>query len=361
LKDPAEFQALECLVQRLGADLETERAARSAADSKCDEATAAVQQLREHERQLRDKAHELDAELKASRERAFAVYSLESYVAELQKTLEERTSALNSRTHAAAVLAGQVEKLRGECEALRKRASEARSRDAVAPRQAGVQRAAAPATAERGTASHLLAQYERSLAQIPAYRLFKERDPGFYDGWLKEYQLLVGRGLSDKQLNDVLRSSQARWLERKLARASDQANIDYARLLVDQLDELMRDGVEPCLTLLVPQAKPARGVVPDYSRRTVERELDLLNMVLTTYDPRRSPPKENDVWPDLEPIFGELFETFGADNVAAIENSFDPGMDRSLLCEVSKTLFLRILALPEANAAEAVRWLLISK
>jgi hypothetical protein len=67
------------------------------------------------------------------------------------------------------------------------------------------------------------------------------------------------------------------------------------------------------------------------------------------------------VWPDLEPIFAELFDRFGAEKVAAIENSFDPAMDRSVLCNVSKTLFLRILALPEARAAAALRWMVASK
>lgn len=357
LKDPAAFQALEQLVQRLESDLETEREARTAADKRRDEAAAAAQRLREHEEELQATARKLDAELKASRERAFAAYALESYVTDLQKALEARTSELNERTQAVADLEGQVGKLRNECESLRNRAVAAKPADSMAPRPARTE----PTAGDRTYSSHVVALYERSLTGIPAYRMLKEHDPVFYDGLINEYQVLTGQGLSDEQVNDALRAIQAKWMERQLSRTSDRTIATYARLLVDQLDEFLLDGVEPCLSMLIPKPKPVKGVVPGYSRRTGERELDLLNMVLTTYDANRTLPQENDVWPDLEPIFVELFDSFGADNVAAIENSFDPGMDRSLLCNVSRTLFTRVLALPEPKAAAALRWMLISK
>lgn len=344
------------------AELEAERAARLAADQAGKDAMAAAQQLREQEKALRVTASRLEAELKSSRERAFSAYALERYVADLQKALEERTSELNARAQTVTDLEGQVRNLRNESESIRirtliERSGKTATNRTPAPRPAATK----PPVAKRAYSSQAVALYEHSLSQIPAYQLLKHQDPGFYDGWMKEYQLLVGQGLTDKQVNDALRANQSRWMERHLLRAADKTVIAYVRLLVEQLDEFLLEGAEPCLSFLVPQPRPARGVAPDYPEHMAERELDLLHLVLTTHDARKSRPKESDVWPDLEPIFAELFDRFGAENVAAIENSFDPSRDRSELCNVSKTLFTRILALPEAKAAAALRWMIASK
>jgi hypothetical protein len=353
----AALASLEQLVQRLGCDLEQERAVRVAAERARDEAQSLARQLGEQHGELQAAARKLDTELKTSRERAFSAYALEHYVADLQKALEERTGELNARAQTVADLEGQLWKLRNESESIRIRTLIERSKKVEAARPAEVK----PAVTKRGAAPNAVTTYEGTLTQIPAYRLLKERDPGFYDGWLKEYQVLLGQGLSDKQLNDALRGSQARWMKRHLSSASDQTVVAYIRLLVDQIDEFLLEGAEPCLAFLVPQPRPAKGIAPDYSHNSRQREIELLEKVLATQDARRMRPKESDVWPDLEPIFAALFEQFGADNVAAIENSFDPARDRALLCNVSRTLFMRILALPEPKAAAALRWMLASK
>jgi len=146
-------------------------------------------------------------------------------------------------------------------------------------------------------------------------------------------------------------------MERLLPRASDDAIIAYARLVVDQLDELQHDGIEPCLTLLIPESNPDIDTSPIYSESTKERELDTLDMTLRSYDADRRLPAESDVWPDLGPIFEELFAAFGADNVAAMENSYDPSIDRDVVCSVSRALYSGILNYPKRNAANALRWL----
>jgi general secretion pathway protein A len=356
LKDPAEFQVLELATQKLGSDLATEQGARRVAEKELAEATAAIQELRQNQRELQATARKLDADLEMSRERAFAAYALENHVRELQEALEKRTSELNARSQAVADLEEQVEELKSECEALRSRAVTAKPGRAVVPEPA-----AEPAVEERTYSSLVVSLYERSLSKIPAYRALKKHDPVFYDGLIKEYQVLVGLGHSDKQINDALRANQAKWMERKLSRASDRTIVAYARLVLEQLGEFLFDRTEPCLSFLVPQANAVKGVVPSHSERTRDRELDVLDMVLTTYDAKRVLPREDDVWPDLEPIFVELFDRFGADNVAAIENSFDANMDRVLLFNVSKTLYVRILALSEPKAAAALRWLLREK
>ena len=195
------------------------------------------------------------------------------------------------------------------------------------------------------------------MSDIPAYQALRECDPDFYDSLIITYKQLVGLDFTDKQVNDALRAKQAKFMERRLTGASDEAIIAYARLIVDQLDELRLDGTEPCLSLLIPQSSPDK-TSPIFSEITKGRELDTLDLTLRTYDADRQIPAERDVWPELGPIFEKLFEEFGADNVAAMENSYDPSVDRGLVCIVTRALYAAILELPQGNAANALRWLL---
>jgi hypothetical protein len=206
--------------------------------------------------------------------------------------------------------------------------------------------------------SQVVAKFEQSIANVRAYQALRRYDPGFYDDLITTYKTLVGQALTDKQVNDALRAKQARLIERLLPRASDDAIITYARLIIDQLDEFQLDGTEPCLTLLIPQSSPDNDASPIYSESTKERELDTLDITLRTYDADKPLPTEPDVWPDLQPTFAELFGAFGADNVAASQNSYDPSIDRALLCNVSKALYSGILKLPKRNAVRVLRWLL---
>ena len=147
-------------------------------------------------------------------------------------------------------------------------------------------------------------------------------------------------------------------VEKLLPRASDEALFAYARSIVDQLNEFHRDGTEPCFTLLVPQSDPNNNVRLIYSEKTKESELETLDLTLRGYDTNRPLPTEEEVWPDLEPIFEELFEAYGEDNVSAMQGAYDPGIDRPLTCEISKTIYSEILDLSKRKAVRALRWIL---
>ena len=188
--------------------------------------------------------------------------------------------------------------------------------------------------------------------------LSRSCDPVFFDGLVNTYMEAVGQDLSDKQINDTLRAEQAVLMGRLLPRASDDAIISYANLIVDQLDEFQLYGTEPCLTLLVPPSNPDNDTSPIYSEKTRERELETLDIILSTYNADKPLPAQQDIWPDLEPKFVELFDAFGADNVAAMESSYDPSIDRILVCNVSRALYSGVLSLPKRKAVNALRWLL---
>jgi len=353
LKDPEELEKIERASDKLAADLRKETRAREAAEKKLAKTAATVEELTQLERELQATVRHRNNDLEMAGERAAEVDVLEKNVMGLKDELEKKTQELDSRNQVLADLAKQLEASQNECALLQRRAPAASTGEEIVAKQA--KPALGPDV--RVYSSTVVAKFEQSLSNIPAYQTLRQYDPTFYDGLISTYKQLVGQDLTDKQVNDALRAKQVELMEQLLPGVSDEAIIAYARLIVDQLDELRLDQTEPCLTLLIPQSSPD-NTSPIYSEITKGRELDTLDIVLRTYDADRQLPTEKDVWPDLGPIFEELFDEFGADNVAAMENSFDPSVDRGLVCNVTRALYSGILKLPERNAANAMRWLL---
>ena len=354
LKNPQKLEEIEKASAKVAADLEKETRAREAAENELAKAAATVEERSQLERELQAAVRDLNADLRVAGERAIEVCVLERDVTDLKDNVEKTTRELDSQNQTLADLEKQLEASQNECEMLRRRAPAVNIDEDIGSEEA----VTAPARDARVYSSHVVAKFEQSLSNVPAYQTLREYDPAFYDGLIITYKKLVGQDLTDKQVNDALRAEQAELMERLLPRAADDAIIAYARLIVDQLDELQLDGTEPCLTLLIPQSSPDNDILPIYSERSKGRELDTLDITLRTHDVDRQIPAEKDVWPDLGPIFAELFEAFGADNVAAMENSYDPSVDRVLVCNVSRALYSGILNLPKRKAANALRWLL---
>jgi len=303
----------------------------------------------------------LEAGLKATGERAVENETLAKVTADLKDEAAGKTgelsslqSELASRDEVLASLEAQLEASQKECKSLRHRAPDLSVDKDTAAEEAVTARTRDP----RIYASQVVAKFEQSIANVPAYQTLRRYDPAFYDELITTYKTLVGQDLTDKQVNDALRVKQARMMERLLPKSSDKAINAYARLIIDQLDEYQLGGSEPCLALLIPQPSPDDDALPIYSESTKERELDTLNMTLKSHDADKPLPTEADVWPDIEPIFTELFEAYGADNVAALQNSYDPNSNRTLVLTISKDLYSGILKLRKRKAVKALRWLL---
>ncbi len=353
LTDPEDLEEVDKASDKLATDLEKETRAREAAEDELAKSAATVEELSQVERELNAAIRDLNADLRLAGERAVDVYVLERNVTDLKDEVEKRTRELDSRNQALADLEKQLDASQRECELLRRRGPASNIDEDIVPEEA----VTASDPGARVYSSLVVEKFAESIRNVRAYQTLQEYDPAFYVSLITTYKKLVARNLTDKQIDDALRAEQAKLMERLLPRASDDAIIAYARLVVDQLDELQHDGIEPCLTLLIPESSPDIDTLPIYSESTKERELDTLDITLRSYDADRRLPAEKDVWPDLGPIFDELFAAFGADNVAALENSYDPSIDRDLVCGVSRALYSGILNHPKRNAANALRWL----
>lgn len=354
MKTPEELEDVKKALTDLAAEMANESAAREAAEKELATATARVDELALQNEDLVATVRGLDADLAVAGERVLDVYVLERKVSDVTDEVNQVTRELDLRNQAFADLEKQLDTLQDENERLRLDTPSVDEEDDSSPDES--------ASKSRGEdhpyRSRVVEMFEHSIRDVSAYQTLRKFDPEFYDGLVATYKTLTGQGLTDKQVNDALRSKQVELMERLLPKASDNAIIAYARLMVAQLDELQLDGIEPCLTFLVPKPDPDDVILPVFSESTRIRELDALDKTLKSFKAKRKLPSQEDVWSDLGPVFSDLIKAFGAENVAALENSYDPNIDRVLACNVSRALYSGILNFPKRSAANALRWLL---
>jgi hypothetical protein len=110
--------------------------------------------------------------------------------------------------------------------------------------------------------------------------------------------------------------------------------------------------------MLVPRTSNGDDISLYTREITRDREFALLELVLRTYETENSVPTEEDVWPDLEPIFFKLFDAYSEADVSAHFDDGTPVSDQELTCDISMSLYSEILKLRQKNAANVLRWIL---
>ena len=145
-------------------------------------------------------------------------------------------------------------------------------------------------------------------------------------------------------------------VSKKLPRASDQAIIIYVRVIVDEMDELQKQGGNLCYRLLFPQAEGGVNARLVFSSEVQKRDLKALDMTIKSYEANWAMPSEKEIIPFLEPIYVELFEMYG-DDVLILENPLEKNVDRDKVCSIAKTLYSKILALKQEQAVGVLRWM----
>ena len=356
-KSPQEWQELEAAAEKLQSDLEQETRAKESAESELATATATVDELTQMNQELQASVRDMTEDVRLAGERVADFEVLKKSVGALQEEIKEKDRTLDLRDKHLADAKDQLAALK------KARKRKTQRRRPIAPSRADhsvIDKKAATVASDAAPvySSHVVDTFVRSISDVRAYQTLQAYDPKSYERLIDTYKKLIGLDYSEEQVINALRAKLATLIEKQLPRSSDAALIGYGQVVVDQLDEYLVDGTEPCFGLLVPNARSGNTAFAKYSTRTKDRELDTLDTTLRTYDADRKLPKEKDVWPDLEPIFARLIEEYGESNVMAIETPHDSSVDRALTCTIVKSLYSEILALPESKAANVLRWIL---
>jgi general secretion pathway protein A len=238
-------------------------------------------------------AHFRMLELKSPQELAEIETASDKLAADLEAETAARKSAekaLEAETAARKATEEELEKASAALDELRQLKHDMQAKVSVVQadlESAPDDMATVPANDTRRHSSVVVQRFEESIRNCHAYRTLRKHDPAFYFSLIATYKRLIGLGHTDKQVNDALRAEQAELIEKLLPKASGDAVIAYARLVVDQLDEFKLDGTEPCFTLLIPQTNRGIHALPVFSEGTRELEPAVLEITLKTYDDER--------------------------------------------------------------------------
>ena len=89
----------------------------------------------------------------------------------------------------------------------------------------------------------------------------------------------------------------------------------------------------------------------------MERDFESTRLILSTYDPTRVIPSDDQAMVYLQPIYLRLFDTYGQEAVLALGDVSADGIDRAEVCAITMDLYQEVLALDEAGAVTALRWM----
>lgn len=196
---------------------------------------------------------------------------------------------------------------------------------------------------------------EAELLKARIFRVLKQHEREEWEALLEKVRPLLAEGASMEAVRAQIMPVVSGLLGRRAPHASDEVLIEFGLYLVDSLQELSELGADACYGYLFPAETGGRVTL---SREMVERELEVLADVIESAarGPRAIPTVE-EVGADLT----EVFASFGDEDIAVLSGGAADPARRARACEVSLTLYRKVVALPPERAARLLRFLLGSE
>jgi hypothetical protein len=195
-----------------------------------------------------------------------------------------------------------------------------------------------------------------ALKSVPAFRSIEKYAPDTYRKIFKILTDSIENGGSQEQAITLVRAQVQTFVLTRLPHASDDALISYVRIMDIEMAELQAKGSTLCYQFLHPQVVGGIDTVKLISRETQGKDLAALNEIIKSSNSKRPIASEDEVMPNLQPVFLALREKYG-DGVAVIENPTAPGVDKARVCSVTRELYQKIVALPPDQAGKTLRWM----
>lgn len=199
--------------------------------------------------------------------------------------------------------------------------------------------------------------FENVLRDTPAFQSIRQYEPDTYASLEASFVEAARRGDGQQKTIDMAREKISSIVIKRLPKASDEAVLKYMDVLVEQLSELQNQGNGLCFKYLFPQIEGGIDASSAFSGELLKRDLEALDLTIRTYDDSRGIPTEAEVVPFLQPLYAGLYETYG-DEVAVLANPAGENVDKEKLCDITKTLYSRILELEQGQSVKVLRWML---
>ncbi len=142
---------------------------------------------------------------------------------------------------------------------------------------------------------------------------------------------------------------------KRLPFASDGAVVDFARLMVDQL-EVLQPEPDKCLAFMSPGGAPGVDFRDVFGKDLMQREQAVMADVIRSADGSWRPPRESDVAPVRAELFAQLLGTWPAADLEQMSHLDRPGVDPARACRVCRDFYRTIAGMPRDKAGPMLRY-----
>ena len=199
---------------------------------------------------------------------------------------------------------------------------------------------------------------ESAFQGIPAFQAIKEHDPKTYQAMVTELATALNNGATEAEILAKVRSHIGRVIQTRLPSASDEAVVDYMKIMLAEMKELDSRGNDLCYRFLFPEESGPIDGRKYFSAEMQQADLAALALVIkTSAENPQPPPAEAEVSRQLSPIYQELGKEYG-DDLLMLQHPTAPNVDKNKICTMAMSLYSKILELSENESGKILRFML---
>jgi len=212
----------------------------------------------------------------------------------------------------------------------------------------------------RSTVSHQLAQ-QQALAQfatLPGYRLLKQQEPQLWQEVRESFLHSLAAGHSQLQAIGEVRGQLTELVNLRIVKADDLAVTDYITVAVQEMQALNAVSAESCYRFLYPQVSGGVNIGTLLSPKMNQADQQALEQLFLhsqgsdrARDIKAAHNALNEVVERLYPHWGNQLQQ--------LNQPEDLATDHQKLCVMSIDLYRTILKLPQPEAANLIRQMVV--
>lgn len=210
------------------------------------------------------------------------------------------------------------------------------------------------------TDSRQLAQ-QQALAQfsaLPGYRLLKQQEPQLWQEVRESFVHSLAAGHSQQQAIGEVRGQLTELVNLRIVKADDNAVTNYIAVAVQEMQALNKISAESCYRFLYPQVSGGINIGLLLSPQMNQADQDALEQLFLHSqggDRKRDTAAAHNA---LNGVVKRLYPHWGSE-LQQLNQPEDLATDHQKLCVMSIDLYRTILKLPQPEAANLIRQMVV--
>lgn len=200
-------------------------------------------------------------------------------------------------------------------------------------------------------------EVEQQLQAIPAYRVIHRSDPEAYE----RIQVIVRDGIREGEQSTVLasriRAVIGTLIVKYIPQASDEAVVEFARVMVREIEELTQVSPNRCYQFLFPEQYGPFDITKYIHEKTIQDDLAALALLIHSAtenpQPKPDPAKSEKL---LKTVYTQVTEEYGQD-IHLLENPHAETVDKKKVCTMIAGLYRQVLRIPKKESSMVLRYM----